>query len=134
MTGVDEIDRQHRVLINTLNEIIEHLADGDSDEFAERITRELLGYAMYHFETEEGLMEVHGYRDHCVADAQRHREQHHAFTARANEMRARVNSGRRVDLVALVAFLQSWLVGHIMDTDRRFGRFVLEHRRNCADV
>ena len=129
MTGVDEIDRQHRVLVNTLNEIIESLPGGCDEALAERITRDLLGYALYHFEMEEELMERHGYGDFSSFDARSHVAQHKAFADRVSELRERFNGGSRLDLERLVRFLHDWLTNHIMGSDVRLGQFILDARR-----
>jgi len=128
LTGVEEIDRQHRVLVSTLNEIIESLPHGANEETAERVTRDLLGYTLYHFETEQGLMESHGYLEAFGFDAQSHLTQHRAFTERVEAMRERVNRGEPLDVPSLLRFLRQWLVGHIMNTDRRLGDFILACR------
>ncbi|MCB1955811.1 MAG: hemerythrin family protein [Rhodocyclaceae bacterium] len=124
LTGVDEIDRQHRVLVNTLNEIIVCLPDQDDDELAERITRDLLGYALYHFETEQGLMLRSGYLRECALDAASHLAQHRAFSERVESLRNGINRGLELDLEGLTRFLHDWLIGHIMNSDVRFGRFL----------
>ncbi len=124
LTGVEEIDRQHRVLVNTLNEIIVLLPAQAGDETAERITRDLLGYALYHFETEEGLMLRSGYLRERAFDAKAHLAQHRAFSERVEALRAGINRGLALDLEGLTRFLHDWLIGHIMNSDVRFGRFV----------
>src|SRR5690242_14394389 len=61
LTGVDEIDQQHRVLVNTLNDFAAKLAGNSDDRLFEQVTRDLLAYAIYHFETEEELIKRYGY-------------------------------------------------------------------------
>lgn len=133
LTGVDEIDRQHRVLVNTLNEVIEHLPYAAGDELAERITRDLLGYALYHFETEEGLMTRSGYLRERAFDARAHLAQHRAFSERVEVLRTGINGGRDLDLDGLTRFLHDWLIGHIMNSDVRFGRFLRGERLVTPD-
>ncbi|MCB1915893.1 MAG: hemerythrin family protein [Rhodocyclaceae bacterium] len=128
LTGIEEIDRQHRVLVNTLNDVIASLPHGASEELAERITRDLLSYALYHFDAEQGLMQAYGYVDACGDDAARHLAQHQAFSERVESLREQINRGEMLDLVKVVRFLQNWLVGHIMNTDLRFGEFVRRER------
>ena len=128
LTGVEEIDRQHRVLVNTLNEVIEGLPRDSCEDLSERITRDLLGYTLYHFEMEEGLMEQYGYVEGNGFDARSHQAQHKAFADRVAELRRRVNGGGALDLQALVQFLHDWLINHIMNTDVRLGRFISGQR------
>ena len=65
LTGVAEIDRQHRILVDTLNEARVKLTVETDDPLFEQITRDLLAYAIYHFNTEEQLMQQFGYI-HCL--------------------------------------------------------------------
>lgn len=128
LTGVAEIDRQHRVLVHTLNQIIENLAQGSTRALGEQISGDLLGYALYHFEMEEALMRDYGYRDYSNFDARTHLAQHKAFSGRVTEMRTRIARGEALDLEPIVTFLHDWLLNHIMNTDVRLGRFILARR------
>jgi hypothetical protein len=62
-TGVEAIDEQHMILVHTLNEAATKLAEDASVEHLDRITQDLLAYALYHFETEESLMQQYGYEE-----------------------------------------------------------------------
>ena len=68
MTGVPEIDEQHRILVHTFNEAAESLCGETRREVLEAITQDLLSYALYHFETEELLMRDAGYESEDGAD------------------------------------------------------------------
>ena len=57
LTGVPEIDRQHRILVDALIEARASLSGDPADPLFERITRDLLAYAIYHFDTEEQSMQ-----------------------------------------------------------------------------
>ena len=61
MTGVDLIDQQHQVLVDMCNEA-NRLMQGHVDaEDVKRLVRDLMSYAMYHFEAEEELAIDQGY-------------------------------------------------------------------------
>lgn len=127
MTGVTHIDEQHQVLVNTLNEASQRLANGVSRDLLEQITRDLLGYALYHFETEERLMREYGYADRSAADEESHRQEHRGFSRRVVAIRAGLKDGHLVSREELLSFLNNWLVNHIQDTDKKFAGFLLEH-------
>ena len=61
VTGGDEMDDQHRILVKTLNEAGVKLSGNRDTALLEQITRDLLSYAIYHFETEEELMAQYHY-------------------------------------------------------------------------
>jgi hemerythrin len=50
VTGIEKIDEQHQILVNLFNEANTKLTVNNSAEFLEQITRDLLSYALYHFE------------------------------------------------------------------------------------
>lgn len=129
VTGVAEIDEQHRILVNTLNEANAKLAVNTSLEYLEQITRDLLSYALYHFETEEELMQEHGYDEAATAaDASDHMNQHRSFSAKVVAVRDGLKAGTLISREDLLAFLNDWLVNHILNTDKKLGAFIVAKR------
>lgn len=127
-TGVAEIDEQHMILVHTLNEAsIRLAAEGGADQL-ERITQDLLAYALYHFETEETLMREFGYEEDAAGDAARHLEQHRSFSSRVVAVRDSLKAGNPIAPAELLAFLNEWLVNHILNTDKRLGAFIVARR------
>lgn len=125
-TGVAEIDEQHHILVNTLNEANEKLSETSSLEQVEQITRDLLSYALYHFEMEEGLMAEYGYDRERPEDYERHIHEHRKFSNTVVSVRDGLKLGKRVASADLLAFLKDWLVNHILNTDKRLGAFITE--------
>lgn len=134
LTGVDEIDDQHRILVNTLNEANAKLEGNTSAEFLEQITRDLLSYALYHFETEEELMKEYGYSEERTDDADSHLQQHRSFSAKVVAVRDGLKAGILISREDLLSFLNNWLVNHILNTDKRLGTFVAGKRAAAAAV
>ncbi|MGO9772448.1 MAG: bacteriohemerythrin [Roseiarcus sp.] len=126
LTGVAEIDRQHRILVDSLVEARQELSDDVSDPLFEQITRDLLGYAIYHFDTEEQLMRRHGYHAAAPDAAARHVAQHRGFSERVVALRAAARLGEPGTKTALLTFLEDWLVNHIMTADKLLGEFVCD--------
>lgn len=125
MTGVAEMDRQHRILVETLNEAKTKLRDKAHDPRFDQITRDLLAYAIYHFDTEEQLMRQHGYADAAPELHARHLAEHRQFSERVVALRAEADDGMRDARSALVEFLTNWLVNHLLTTDRQLAQFIL---------
>ena len=128
VTGVREIDEQHRILVNTLNEANARLAENPSLEFLAQITRDLLSYALYHFETEEKLMQEYGYREERAADAEAHLQQHRSFSAKVVAVRDGLKGGTPIAREDLLGFLNDWLVNHILNTDKKLGAHIVARR------
>lgn len=127
-TGIEEIDSQHRYLISAIKAASEELIEKHDLSRIGQITKDLLAYAIFHFETEEDLMQEYGYSLGAAADAERHHQEHRDFSAKVIAVRDALNAGQPVAPEDLIAFLENWLVGHIMATDQLLGAFIREKR------
>ncbi len=125
-TGVDEIDDQHHILVNTLNEANELLTKEYSLENLQNITKDLLSYALYHFETEEELMQEYNYEVEAKDDFEDHMKQHRDFSAKVVEIRESLKAGNLIEQDELISFLVNWLLNHIDKTDKKLGKFLSE--------
>ena len=61
MTGVQEIDDQHQILVNMINDANVKLSTSSGRAYLEEVIRELISYALYHFDAEEELMVEQNY-------------------------------------------------------------------------
>ena len=132
LTGVAEIDRQHRILVNTLSEAQVKLSGEVDDPVFEQITRDLLAYAIYHFNTEEQLMQQHGYAAASPEEAKAHLAAHRSFSEQVVALRDKARAGKPDAREVLLAFLKNWLTNHIMTTDKRLGQFIGVHTAESA--
>jgi hemerythrin len=128
LNGVDEIDQQHRLLVDTLIEATTRLTGGASGPLFDRITRDLLAYAIYHFNTEEQLMQQYGYADAAPEDAKMHLAEHRRFSQRVVALRNEAKQGSEDSRDALLVFLKDWLINHILTIDKRLGQFLCSAR------
>ena len=55
-TGVELIDRQHKKLVDILNQLDESLAERSGHQVLLNLLNELVEYTKYHFKAEEELM------------------------------------------------------------------------------
>jgi len=123
-TGIEDIDEQHHILVNTLNEANQKLSQEHSLSVLESITRDLLSYALYHFETEEQMMQDSKYHTNRPEEYERHMQQHRSFSAKVVEIRESIKSGNLISREKLVGFLQDWLINHINNTDKKLGEYL----------
>jgi hemerythrin-like metal-binding protein len=128
LTGVAAIDRQHRLLVDSLIEARTKLSGDASDPLFERITRDLLAYAIYHFDVEEQLMRRHGYDASAPDVAAIHLAQHRRFSEQGVALRDAARMGEPGWKAALLSFLEDWLVNHIMTIDNRLAQHILAKR------
>jgi len=124
LTGVAEIDQQHHILVDILIEARASVSGESSDLLFEGISRDLLAYAIYHFDTEEQLMRRAAYETAMPEAAEGHLAQHRHFSKQVVALRLDAQLGKAGAKAALLAFLESWLVNHILTTDQSLGRFI----------
>jgi hemerythrin-like metal-binding protein len=114
--GNPVLDRDHKMLVGLIN----HLAlDGNRDDrtVLELVLDELVGYAVAHFNREEGYLEEIGYPDLAA-----HRAHHRRLTTELKAIRARFLAGTHAIGDEIREFLAIWLTRHIMDEDMRYTR------------
>ena len=112
-TGRNDIDSQHRGIIDIMNDLNEvpDIVDGDATT-VERALVALKDYVKIHFAHEEQLMDSFDYDDR-----KRHKELHRAFEAKMETLKAgNITSAdaRR----KLLVFVYNWLMTHITSIDR----------------
>lgn len=129
-TGVTDIDEQHHVLVSTLNEANLTLLHETRRDAVDQLLQDLLAYALYHFETEEALMQTHDYATHAPDEARQHIEEHRKFAQRVVALRNTLETTGDVDRDALLAFLNAWLQQHILGIDQKLAAFL--HARGAA--
>jgi hemerythrin len=109
-TGIDDIDKQHRRIVDYINELNEA---NDAGELAatEHVLNKLVDYARNHFTAEEELLKK---ADYPYLKA--HKRLHEMFIKRIAEFQHRVSSGENV-IPELHSMLKTWLVNHIKGDD-----------------
>jgi len=113
--GVDEIDSQHRKLI----ELVASMDSSDGVRNEEALD-EVLSYASTHFADEEAFMAQIGYPDLPV-----HRIEHKLLTRILAAHRREFEAGK-TDLETFKRFVFRWVVDHVVADDKRMGLFVRE--------
>ncbi len=124
-TGIQIIDEQHQILINMINEANDRLEENSGRDVLDEIVRNLMSYALYHFDTEEELMVENTY-DHEGQEA--HFREHRAFSETVSRVQQDISQGKLISREDLLSFLNGWLVNHILNTDQRLGRFLTPPR------
>ncbi|MCU7810187.1 MAG: bacteriohemerythrin [Candidatus Thiodiazotropha sp. (ex Notomyrtea botanica)] len=125
-TGVEVIDIQHQNLLNMVNDAYNSLTETTSPVTFQRITKELLSYAIYHFQTEESLMKEYGYVEERPDEAELHIKEHRDFSAKVVAVRKTLNSGDHQEIIPILEFLKNWITTHTQDVDLKLGKFIQE--------
>jgi hemerythrin len=114
--GIDEIDEQHKVLVEILNDVYDTVNSGVRDEKRlKKIVDGMLRYVNFHFVTEEMKMIKTNYSDYKT-----HKAQHDAFVEKAMEFQAAFREGSTNLPEEMMDFLKDWLINHIQGTDRQY--------------
>lgn len=121
LTGISRIDEQHQMLASMINQAQNRLTKHSSRTEIEAIIRDLMTYALFHFDTEEELMLAHNY-DPIEKDI--HCNEHRSFSAAIAEFQHNIRLGKLVSRDELLGFVKNWLTSHIMSTDKKLGAFL----------
>ena len=112
-TGIEEIDKQHRRIVEYINRLYELRSSPDREALGD-VIGEMVDYTLSHFVFEESLIENAGYMF-----AGPHKKVHELFTRRVAEMQSRFDAGE--DIAAeLHGMLSRWLFNHIRNEDHGY--------------
>ena len=123
--GVDAIDIQHRVLVNLINDANVQLSTDSDAKSLSLISRDLLAYSLFHFDTEEKLMAEYKYAESHPQNSDAHLREHREFSAKVVSIRDEIAKGNLISRDELLTYLNSWLVDHILNIDKRMASFIL---------
>jgi len=110
--GVEDLDNDHRVLIDLINQLA--AAESRRDRInLEAVLDELVDYTVFHFEKEEQYMEGAGYPELAS-----HKRTHAILTEQVLAIRRRVVESEQAELGdEVLDFLSRWLREHILQAD-----------------
>lgn len=123
--GIEEIDAQHQVLVDLVNEMHQAIHNRHGSDAVRGILSRLADYTRIHFAVEESLMRILGYPDYDT-----HKVQHEELIAHMVELQEKVDSGKTAIGFELMHFLKVWLTKHIMESDREYGDFFIRAGAN----
>ena len=115
ITGIDTIDKQHRGLIELLNELSQDFDENKARENLETTLEKLFDYTKYHFSTEEYIMRQANYPDY-----QKHKDEHDGFVKKVKEFLGNFIDDKEDLTKDIVDFLSEWVKNHILKTDREY--------------
>jgi len=127
--GLPEIDRQHKILVDLVNEL-KMVCELKLDKiFVQRVLQGLIDYTSFHFAFEEELLERRGYKNFVA-----HKEMHKKLVQQVLEFQQLFETEGFVIIDDLMVFLTKWLNKHIKVFDKEFGEFFVEKERNTSST
>lgn len=122
-TGIEMVDQDHKVLVDLLNQVFDCLDDDERAVTLGSVLNALTDYTRYHFTREERLMEAAHF-----PSVESHKVFHKALMDRTSEFKlAHARDPDKVDAQALLEFLRSWLIDHILKEDFQYRAAVMAH-------
>ncbi len=122
-TGIDEIDEQHKRLVELLNILVGHMAFQSDVPTLNRVFDELKNYTVVHFSTEEKIWQKYFGSDPWGAW---HASAHEDFVAKILDIKAKESEETTDEVIEeIVSFLTHWLALHIIESDKRMAKVVL---------
>ena len=115
--GIEEIDNDHKKLINLLNQVNTAYDYAMSESYEKEALNDLVNYTKYHFEREEKMME-----DNEYPDLKAHKLQHRKMIEQVNQFVERYNNEGHECLHIISDFLTQWLINHINGTDKAYSK------------
>lgn len=118
--GLDEIDAQHRVLVDIINRIYLALINRWNREQVAQVLDELVQYTQVHFAVEESLFRITNYPDY-----ESHKALHERLRDQVASIQRRFERGDIELDLKLMTFLRNWLTDHIHGEDKAYVNHLL---------
>ena len=112
---VEEIDNQHKKLVEMLNELYVAFMHKEQDKKVEEIITRMVDYTIYHFDTEETYFQELNYED-----ADEHIAEHEDFKNKLAEFQEKLKKNKSALAIETINFLRGWLVNHIGKNDKKY--------------
>lgn len=121
VVGVQAMDDQHGILMDSLNELRVQATRGVNRERLQRQLERLVEFTRMHFDCEERLLERHDF-----PDVDSHRLEHRRMLHMIHEAAERASSGCADDLHAVLNLMRSSFAEHMEGLDTRYGSWLNE--------
>ena len=119
--GIQAMDDQHAILVDTLNALRQQLLDGTSSaRFTEQMAR-LVEFTDMHFGCEESLLRRHGF-----PGLEQHREAHRVLMTQIRQVAHRADRSEDAELHRMLGFIRGQYVDHIEGLDHEYSLWLNE--------
>ncbi len=115
--NVEELNEQHRKLIEILNLLYTSTHENKSKEVLTGILNSLIQYTVVHFETEEKLMAKTKY-----PGMEEHIKEHELLKQQVLSYNSQYQSESETVSFELLNFLRKWLTNHILRSDKKYSK------------
>lgn len=118
--GIEELDAQHRKLLDLINEIGD-LADAQNPakSAAFGALNGMIRYAEKHFRTEEAYFDKYSYPEHRQQE-----EEHEGFVESVFSMAQELDNESPLSWGAMILYLEDWYTEHVLGNDQGYKEFL----------
>ncbi|MCX6712073.1 MAG: bacteriohemerythrin [Candidatus Vogelbacteria bacterium] len=120
--GVEEIDKQHKQMFVTINELLDIIHANKPIEHLQSVIDGLVAYKVFHFATEERYFKEFNYEE-----TEDHMAKHREFNERLTALQAKYPTFSLEFAFELIDFLEDWLVDHLMTVDQKYVKCFHDH-------
>ena len=124
LVDVPEIDRQHKELMNLLNDAIHHSSGNMIEErtFFDRRIEMGINFIIKHFEMEEQFLSKTNYEKY-----NEHKMEHKILLEKIQNIKEEIENNKlEIDLSNITSYLTEWLLNHIKVYDKNAKEYFLE--------
>lgn len=122
-TGNAFIDEDHKKLITMVNALFDAMAQGHANDIMSKVLNNLIIYTREHFAREEAEMQRIKYPATIA-----HKLEHSNLLKQVLELKNTLDSGSKVNAIAVSGFLSDWLRNHILTVDMKFAAALQQGR------
>ncbi len=118
--AVDEIDDDHRRLVELFNILNRSLEEGEATNYIEAVLEELITCTVWHFRHEERLMLKYDYDGFSE-----HKTEHQELIDSVKALQLKfLKDGKRLSNED-IEYLETWLTEHILVADMQLGAYLV---------
>ena len=130
LIGIEELDHEHKVLIDDINRLHEELARHDEKSEIERCLGDIYARMQAHFALEEHLMKERGYEFF-----DEHKREHEALlNSYTEDMVQFLNDTGVSASTSIEDSLKHWIVDHILTSDKKMSLMIQEKKSFLAKL
>ena len=118
---VDEIDEDHRRLVDLFNILCKAVEDKDPAQYIDAVLEELISCTIWHFRHEERLMLLYKYERF-----EEHKAEHKALIDSVRALQEKFHRTDKQLSTDDIEYLEDWLTEHILGQDMRLGFYLMK--------
>ncbi len=117
--GSEKMDNEHKMLFSIINDLADHVQQGEGNVALPYAFTQMKAYSIYHFASEESMLDKLNY-----AELDIQKKEHAAFIERINLLEKDFEQMRMGTIDSVITFLKSWWTAHILREDKKYAGFI----------